>query len=362
VSDSEPLGSHLPRWVSSWATVIAPASVLSTLLFYFGYVSARSQYEYFGVDVDTIGLSTQDYVMRSPQPLLVPLLVLTLLGAGLLILHTAIRRRIIAAVTSVADDRATDRDVQWTKRIEHIRYAVRMAVAVGLAVLGTGVVLLFAYTFVRDWAVYHLVTPLLLTIGAGLVAYASRISDLLRGLRKRQAPATTKETEPVPAASFADSSALLRRTASILIYIVIAASIFWATATVAQWSGRGQAQDEARRLDGLPRIILDTKERLFLRDPGVEETVLPASEGQTFNYRYRGLRLLIMGHDRMFLVPGIWSASDSTLILPLDGSVRVQFQFQNQPPGARTARLSRTGRAVDHRPLAGINSAPVRHA
>jgi hypothetical protein len=33
----------------------------------------------------------------------------------------------------------------------------------------------------------------------------------------------------------------------------------------------------------------------------------------------------------MFLVPGgAWSASDATLIVPLDGSVRVQFQFQ--PP------------------------------
>jgi hypothetical protein len=72
--------------------------------------------------------------------------------------------------------------------------------------------------------------------------------------------------------------------------------------------------------------------RLFLRDPGIEETALPASDGQTFHYRYRGLRLLIEGQNRMFLVPDVWSASDSTLIVPLDGSVRVQFQFQNQVP------------------------------
>ncbi len=66
--------------------------------------------------------------------------------------------------------------------------------------------------------------------------------------------------------------------------------------------------------------------------PAITETLLPASEGQTFHYRYRGLRLLIDGQDRMFLVPEHWSASDSTLIVPLDGSVRVQFQFENQPP------------------------------
>jgi hypothetical protein len=61
-------------------------------------------------------------------------------------------------------------------------------------------------------------------------------------------------------------------------------------------------------------------------------TGLLPSAGQTFHYRYRGLRLLIEGQDRMFLVPDKWSASDSTLVVPLDSSVRVQFQFQNQAP------------------------------
>jgi hypothetical protein len=65
------------RWISFAAGIVTPVTLLSALLFYFGYVSARSQYEYFGIDVDTIGLSTRDYVMRSPQPLLVPLLVIT---------------------------------------------------------------------------------------------------------------------------------------------------------------------------------------------------------------------------------------------------------------------------------------------
>src|SRR4051794_36105280 len=82
--------SQAERWVSFAAGIVTPVTLISTLLFYFGYVSARSQYRYFGIDVDTIGLSTQDYVMRSPQPLLVPLLVLTLLAVAALLVHTAI--------------------------------------------------------------------------------------------------------------------------------------------------------------------------------------------------------------------------------------------------------------------------------
>src|SRR3954464_12990608 len=82
----------------SWAAAaLAPLPVLTAVLFYFGYVSSRAQYEYFGVDVDTIGLSTQDYVMRSPQPLLVPLLVLTILAMLAMLAHAAISRRVFAA-------------------------------------------------------------------------------------------------------------------------------------------------------------------------------------------------------------------------------------------------------------------------
>src|SRR6266508_3591779 len=83
--------SQAERWVSFAAGIVTPVTLISALLFYFGYVSARSQYEYFGIDVDTIGLSTQDYVMRSPQPLLVPLLVITLLAVAGLLLHNAIK-------------------------------------------------------------------------------------------------------------------------------------------------------------------------------------------------------------------------------------------------------------------------------
>ena len=119
---------------------------------------------------------------------------------------------------------------------------------------------------------------------------------------------------------------------SVFILVAVAASIFWATATVAQWTGVGLAQSQAQRLDELPSVILDTKERLFLTSPGINEVALPPSTGQTFHYRYRHLRLLIQGEGRMFLVPDRWSPSDSTMLVRLDPSVRMQFQLINQAP------------------------------
>ena len=309
-------GSQFERWVSFGTTIIAPATVLSGLLFYFGYVSSRAQYEYFGVDVDTIGLSTQDYVMRSPQPLLVPLLVLTLLGIGAVLLHAEIRRRIA---------------VRGPRESAQYRRLARRAVIAGLAILVAGIALLFSYPYLRGWPLFDLVTPLLLAMGSAVVAYAARMQALLQ---PSTAPTPPANGELAPARAHAMSSMVaLRRAATILIFVVIVANIFWATATIAQWSGRGLARYKATHLDQLPTVILDTQQRLFLTDPGlVKETVLPPSQGQTFHYRYRNLHLLIEGHDRMFLVPDRWSASDSTLIVPLDGSVRVQFRFKNEAP------------------------------
>jgi len=297
--------------VSSAASVVAPLSVLSALLFYFGYASSRAQYEYFGLDVDTIGLSTQDYVMRSPQPLLMPLLVLTLLGILVAATHVAICRRIAVAVADAdhkADDAGDAGAAGSRRRLERIRRRGGGLVFAGGAALAGGVGLLFSYAVLREWAPYPLVTALLLALGAAMAAYGLRI-QALAGRRERF------------------------RGADLSIYLLLAASVFWATATLAQWSGRGSAEYAAAHMDRLPSVILDTRERLFLTSPNVTETVLQPSSGQTFHYRYRRLRLLIQGRDRLFLVPESWSASNSTLVVPTnDGSVRLQFQFQNVPP------------------------------
>jgi hypothetical protein len=272
-------------------------------------VSSRAQYEYFGIDVDAIGLGTQEYIMRSPQPLLVPLLLIALLGVAGLTLNAYVRRRVAAAVG--APQAASTR---------LLRYALYTARVLGLLVAGAGIALMASYGFLRDWAFYSLVTPLLIAAGAGVAMYARRIA-----VRMKPQP---KEPKP----EHDTTSAALRRTTALMGYLLIAASVFWATATLAEWTGRGRGQEQARHLDRLPRVILDTKERLFLRSPGVDESVLPPEEGQTFHYRYRNLRLLIVGHDRMFLVPEHWSASNTTLVVPIDGSARVQFQFVNQAP------------------------------
>jgi hypothetical protein len=274
--------SQAERWVSFAAGIVTPVTLITALLFYFGYVSSRSQYEYFGIDVDAIGLSTQDYVMRSPQPLLVPLLVLSLIAVAGLLLHNAIRAR--AGLV-----------------------AVRRARLAAIVVLALGVLGLFLYPVLGGPAYYALVVPLVIGLAAAVLGYLSYLTTRLLDLKPQVALIA-------------------------LLTVVTMSCAFWATATTAQYSGRGLAKSNAEHLDRLPVVILDSKERLHLRSPGVEETALRPSEGQTFNYRYRGMRLLIVGENRLFLVPQRWNASNTTLVVPLDESIRVQFQFKNDPP------------------------------
>lgn len=289
--DATSRAEQFNRWWSLGSTIIAPATLLSTLLFYFGYVSSRAQYRYFGVDVDTVGLSTQDYVMRSPQALLVPLLALTLGGAGLLLVHLAVRRH------------------------PPPRAAVRGVLVAAVVTVLAGGVLIATYAQVGDWPAYPLVTPLLLAAGSAGVLWAMRLPG---------APSFLAPTD-------ADGRAL-RRGILALALVAIVGCLFWATATVAEWTGLGNGMRTARNLDRLSPVILDTRERLFLTDGIVEETALPVGDGSQFRYRYRGLRLLIEGDGRLFLVPETWSEHASTIVVPLDDSVRVRFQFVNRAP------------------------------
>ena len=335
------------RRLRALAGVVAPTTAVGALLFYFGYVSSRAEYEYFGIDVDAIGLGTQDYIMRSPQPLLVPLLVLTLIGISALLLHARTLRRIenaaTASKTSTQDSKRQNSDPQNSgpqssehqdseyqdseHQLARLSHMARRNRNIGLGTLGVGVTLLFVYALVGSWQMYALVTPVLIATGGVLAAYYAHVLELLHKRTTRPTSSGHGEKHS-PAAPY---TAPLR-AATVLLYVVIAASVFWATATVAQWTGRGIARRLAHDLENLPTVILDTKERLYLRSPGIAETVLPPSAGQTFHYRYRNLRLLIEGHDRLFLVPATWSASDSTTVVPFDASTRVQFQFVNERP------------------------------
>lgn len=272
--------------------VVAPVTLVTAVLFYFGYVHTQAQLEYFGVDVDLLGLGTQDFVLRSPGVLLVPMLVLLLGGALLLVLDGAVRRRL--AATDVATHRR----------------AARALVAAGAAVLLAGVVLVLAFPVAGRWILYPLVAPVVLGCGAALAAYGLVLAGHL----------------PSPGGTDARPAADPARTVVVLLVLTVVAALFWATATVAQWAGYTQAADLADDLTVLPAVVLDTEQRLQLGDDVVAQQDLRADDGDRFRFRYTGLRLLAEGDGTLFLVPERWTDDGSTLVVPV-ADVRLRLPF-----------------------------------
>lgn len=293
-------GAALERVLGFVTSFVAPLTVVTALLFYFGYVSSREFFLYFGIDVDLLGYSSQQFVMRSPGALFVPVMVLLLLATALILGHRMLARRLHDAEESP-------------------RHRIVAAIAgSGTAFLLAGLVLAFLFPVVGTWPLYPFVTPLCLAIGAGLGAYAAATLRTVGGVHQGQ-------------------------SVVVLLVLVLIAGTFWATATVAQWWGLGQARILAADLTTLPAVVLDTKERLapgssvirFVELAPDDEAEADGATDPAFRYRYYDLRLLVYGDDRLYLVPDTWSADASTLVVPFDDSVRLRFRFEPDadPPG-----------------------------
>lgn len=293
-------GLGFERWMGFLSSFVAPLTLVTALLFYFGYASTREFFRYFGVDVDIIGLSSQEFVMRSPGALFIPVMVLTLLAAGAIVGHRVLRRWLLA------QERPAQRRV-----IGVIAWS-----GIGLVLAGLGLAFLAPFLGDERWS--QLLTPLFLAIGAGLAAYAASAARAL-------------------------DSASAGRSVVVLLVLVMVAGTFWATATIAQWWGLGQARSLAADLSTLPAVVLDTQERLYPGNDAItfqrlgEEASDDAAAGSpaTYGYRYYGLRLLAQGGGRLYLVPDQWSPDASTLVVPF-ADVRVRFRFlpDADPPAA----------------------------
>lgn len=285
--------STIERWVRLGTSIVAPTTLLTALLLYFGYVATTTEFGYFGITLGTLGLSTQDLVLRSIAALYVPLgglLILLLLLTGI---HHVVAR--------------------WLKAPTHrtaLRYSGSVLVLLGVAGVVRGVRGVIFPEVSRNEPLA--VSPLSLGFGVLAIGYGWYV-------RHR----STTEPSNAPGPTWSHRAALAFAAG------LVTLSIFWASSSFAGAYGRGRAVDLASRLqEDRPRVTLDTTERLFVVSSddslGVVETRLePVEEGQRFRFRYTGLRLLVQAQGRMFLLPDRWNVDAGyTLVIPVGDDVR----------------------------------------
>ncbi|MBL7501684.1 hypothetical protein [Frankia nepalensis] len=276
-------------------TAAAPTTVIGALLFWFGYVTSVSQYDYFGVSLQIIGFSNQDYLLSGFEALWPPLFLSALTCALCMWGHGALTDLLDRDGAPTAGSRAQ----------RAVRAGAGAVLVAGAGLLARGLVGVLVPSVSASEGIPT--TALCLTGGVIALAYG-------RFLLTRYGFGATPRGRLSPR---------LEQAASALVVALTLLSVFWAVNTYAAAYGRGQAAQVSRSLYNLPAVVLDTKDDLVIRYDGVE--VFSLGNGE-FKYRYRGFRLLLASDDKFFLIPDRWTAaSGAVLVVADDDAVRLQL-------------------------------------
>jgi hypothetical protein len=296
----EPQASSLGQVTRMLGTIVAPTTLLTSLLFYFGWSHAYWFFDYFGVNSTLLGLTTRDYVQRSLDGLFVPVTVVA--GAGLPVLwgHAALRARLAAG-----------------SRPGVLRILIP-AMAIGGFVLAVGGLWsVFGQTVLDQ----HLAAaPVSLALGVLLLVYAVHLRSWLAG-KQRAELATGLHWAPV-----AEWAA---------VFVLVGLSLFWAANDYAAAVGRSRARQFVAELPTYPSAVVYSERSLSLEAPGVRE-VRCRDPRAAYRFRYDGLKLVLQSGDQYLFVPAAWSPTDGVaIVMPRNDSLRLEFIPATAAPTVR---------------------------
>lgn len=278
-------------------SVVAPVTLVSSLLFYFGWAYTSAFYRYFAIDHTTLDLSVRDYVLRSINSMLWPV-ILGLALAALWIWAHGLALRVLA-------------DERRRPLVRRLSLAVG---GLGVACITTG---LIAPKVGNPYAslAHELLTPLGLAAGTAALGYAGHLHRRVEA-QARANPAVV-----------AGEPRWLRRAALGLVIVLVTINLLWAVTYFADALGRGDGYRlAAKHFNDRPAVVIYSTKRLFL-DPfgGVQEHPLPGKDN-AYQFRYANLRLLIRSGGKYFLVPSGWSTADPVVIVLSDNdTIRAEF-------------------------------------
>lgn len=274
-----------------FATLATNVAVLTALLVYFGWRRSETEAARLGVDESIFGLSTRDYLLRSVGPVLQLLAIVAAAGLAAVYLDRGLRRR-------AEHHGPTDR-------------ALRLALS-GMSIAWLLLPLLIVALGYLAPAIAFVAFPLAIAAGVLLLVYATHLGHELRG----RAPRPIGSRQRVERASVA---------------VALCVTAFWATSNYAEVLGNRLADETVNHVSDLTAVTVYAPQRLGISAPGTHETPIPGP-GQTYRYRYTGLRLLEHTGGRYFLIPDLWKPESGAVIM-LNDSSPLRFEF-----GASTIR------------------------
>lgn len=282
----EPAFSGLPQVLRLLGVIAAPTTLLTSLLFYFGWSYAYWFFDYFGVSSTLLGLTTRDYVMRSVDGLFVPMTVVAC--AGLLVLwgHAMLRARLVVGTRPPL--------------------VLPVVMVAGIALAGAGILSVFTRTVLDR---YLAVPPLILAFGVVLLAYAVQLRRSLSAVEGRPAG----RPQWVAVVEWA------------AVFVLVGLSLFWAANDYSAAVGRSRARQLVAELPTYPDAVVYSNRSLSIAARGVREVRCHDTEA-AYRFRYDGLKLMLQSGDQYLFLPKAWSPTDGVAILmPKSDSLRLEF-------------------------------------
>lgn len=282
----------LPRVLRIVGSVVAPTTLLTALMFYFGLLYAVAYYRYFGVNHTVLGLAVQDFLILSADAAVPPLTFL----AGATLLAVALLR--------LPAHRLSPR----TRRLL-TRWLVPALIAAGAALVVMAAA--EAYFGLPVFPAGFLeARGLSLSIGVLVIAYATHLrhaGDRPRANRARRAH------EGLAMATWAS------------LFVLVAVGLFWAVGSYAIGAGTGNARGFTAALPCAPEVVVYSEKDLGLDATGIRAEQSSVTDG-AYRFRYPGLRLVPQPGDQYLLLPSDWARGGRpAVLLPRGDSVRLEF-------------------------------------
>lgn len=272
--------------------LLANVVVITSLLVFIGWKFAETAATELGLSESVFTMSTQDYVLRSVETVLVLLLGVSVLAALWVVLDRWLSPRAAALRTAnPVDDGALTR---WVLRLLALAW---LALPSSVALLGlVGAARPLAYVL---W-------PVSIGVGALLLLYAAHLGGVDIGAD----PHAPRRVQVLQATGV----------------VVALVCLFWTASNYAYIDGAGVARDiDADPTAALPGVVLSSDQPLHLEGPGVTVEELPGPSSTL--YRYSGLRLLQYARDTYFLVSDGWSKELGVVFVVPEDSPTLRIQF-----------------------------------
>jgi hypothetical protein len=276
-----PAITSLSAFFTAVGAVGGQITLVTALLFYFGWSRTAAEAQYLGFDASALQLSTSDYVLRSVDTLFLPLSLLAAVLIGVQIAHPHV--------------------VSWChNRMDRVPGWIR--VAIPLAVVAFPLAGWIATRPAPEW--WPLVMPLSVTAAVLLCLYIVLVAQVLK-------------REPQP-----------RRTVprGTLAVALVVLCLFWSIGRFANVMGDTAAASFISSIkdQNAATVTVLSKYDLRISDLGVHTTRF--GDGGMFGFEYQGLVLFTRSGGNFFLLPLGWTYEHPrVVVIPDNDEVRIYY-------------------------------------